>query len=219
MAERQLKIVDGFAGTGSATKAFRDAGDLVLGVELNDHVSFPPVHWRNILTLTPKKVRHMLGGDPDFAWFSPPCTAFSIPGLPYGHLKKLKNGSFKPVSPTAKLGWKLALKALSLGDSLGCPYVIENPAGVIHLGPLKGVSYHAITYCQYGHDSMKRTYLFSRRFPEKWTPRPECGYGDPCHPSTPRGTKTHGIQAFGTNDPRKAMVPHALGLEIRQALL
>lgn len=226
MDEKRLRIVDGFAGTGSATRAFRDAGDLVLGVELKDHVMFPPVHWRDILTLTPKKIRYMLGGDPDFMWFSPECKAFSVAGLSRGHLKKLPDGRFKPVTDTAKMGWRLALKALSLGEQMGVPFLIENPAGLMHLGPLRGVPYHAITYCQYGGDSMKRTYLFSTHFPEKWQPRPECSYGDPCHPRTPRGakwgingTQSLGIKGIGPASPLRSMVPISLSQDIRKALI
>lgn len=224
--ERKLKVVDGFAGTGSATRAFRDAGDLVLGVENKDHVLFPPVHWRDILTLTPKKIRHMLGGEPDFMWFSPECRAFSVAGLSRGHLKKMSDGTFKPRTDVAKMGWKLALKALQLGESMGVPYLIENPAGLMHLGPLRGVPYHSITYCQYGADSMKRTYLFSYHPPPEWKPRPECAYGDPCHPRTPRGakwgingTQSLGVKGLGSASPLRSKVPYALSLDIRQALL
>jgi len=64
-----MRVLDLFAGTGSATKAFRDRGHEVITVELDP--SFKP----DIVA----DVRHLpIKGHIDFIWASPPCEEFSV---------------------------------------------------------------------------------------------------------------------------------------------
>lgn len=206
-----MRVLDLCAGTGSATAAFKRRGHEVVTVD-NDE-QFDVTHHRDVLQLTPRDIRKW--GPFDFAWGGPLCRSFSRAGLPAHHIVKTKNG-FKPATAQGRYDWKLAIKTHELCKSTGAPYIIENPRSLMHLGPLRGVPFVSVTYCQYGGPSMKRTTLMSHRFPPGWIPREECGYGDPCHPRTPRGCRSHGIQALDTIE--RGRVPYALSLDICKAL-
>lgn len=73
-------IFDFFAGTGSSTQAFRDAGHTVYTFEKDSF--FSVTKNADIMDLT---VEYLLEkyGQPDFIWASPPCTAFSVASI--GH--------------------------------------------------------------------------------------------------------------------------------------
>ena len=64
-----MKVLDLFAGTGSATKAFEDNGHEVIKVELDEYFE---AHERDILKLTPEYLTNKYGQF-DFVWASPPC--------------------------------------------------------------------------------------------------------------------------------------------------
>jgi site-specific DNA-cytosine methylase len=73
-------IFDFFAGTGSSTQAFKDAGYQVFTFEMDTY--FNTTENVDIMDLT---VEYLLEkyGQPDFVWASPPCTAFSVASI--GH--------------------------------------------------------------------------------------------------------------------------------------
>jgi site-specific DNA-cytosine methylase len=70
-------IYDLFAGTGSATQAFKDAGHTVIKVELDEYFE---AHERDILAMTAEYLITKYG-QPDFIWASPPCTTFSVASI------------------------------------------------------------------------------------------------------------------------------------------
>jgi site-specific DNA-cytosine methylase len=64
-----MLIFDFFAGTGSSTRAFADAGDTVISFELNP--AFEATENVDIMTLTAEYLLNTYG-QPDFVWGSPP---------------------------------------------------------------------------------------------------------------------------------------------------
>jgi len=72
-----MLVFDFYAGTGSATQAFEDAGHTIIKVELDDYFE---AHERDILTLTAEGLITKYG-QPDFIWASPPCQKFSVASL------------------------------------------------------------------------------------------------------------------------------------------
>lgn len=201
-----MRILDLFAGTGSATKAFEDAGHEVIKVELDE--SFD-AHERDILDLTPEYLLEKYGNF-DFIWASPPCTTFSVASIPY----YWPNGE-----PTEK-----ALKGIELVEHtielirllkprLG--WLIENPRGMLRKQSfMLDLPRETITYCQYGFDRMKPTDLWG--YVPNWKPKPMCKPKDKCHISAPKGSTT-GTQGM-SDKKKKSMIPPELGIEILKAL-
>ena len=74
-----MRILDLFSGTGSATKAFSDAGHEVVGVELDEKFN---AHERDVMKLSAQYLIDTYGKF-DFIWASPPCTTFSIASCGY----------------------------------------------------------------------------------------------------------------------------------------
>lgn len=72
----KLNILDLFAGTGSATEHFRNAGHNVVRIELDE--SFDAELHADIGLLDPQIIIDRFGSDWDFIWASPPCTSFSV---------------------------------------------------------------------------------------------------------------------------------------------
>lgn len=207
-----MLIFDFFAGTGSSTKAFEDAGHTVIRFELdsrfdaNEHV--------NIVDLTVERLIATYG-QPDFIWASPPCTAFSVASI--GHHWTGGRGAYIPKTESAMKSKELVAYTRKLVEDLQprFGFVIENPRGVLRKLPmLEGLTRHTVTYCQYGDDRMKPTDLWTTV--ANWVPRPMCKNGAPCHEAAPRGART-GTQGRDGAVVR-SMVPYALGREIMEAI-
>ena len=207
-----MLIFDFFAGTGSSTRAFEDAGDTVIRFELDkqfyadEHVD---VFDLNAIELFRKY------GRPDFVWASPPCTAFSVASI--GHHWTGGYQAYLPKTEQAKVNQDLVWKTRNLISGLDPKfgYLIENPRGVLRkLPPVQGLTRRTVTYCQYGDERMKPTDLWGDV--PGWEPREMCKNGDDCHVSAPRGAKTgtQGLKGAAI----RSMVPYELGLEIRKAI-
>jgi len=231
-------VLDLFAGTGSSTRAFEDAGDYVYRVEL-DTKHDADLH-ANVLDVTVEDV----GTDWDFIWASPPCTTFSVAGFRWhwdahtrcqrcnrvvirqsggtwgdcgGHKPSPGELTYIPMSDDAKLGKKLIIHTLDLINEISPKYwVMENPRGLLRKMPfMEGIDKHTVSYCQYGDTRMKPTDLFGV-FPDGWTPR-MCRNGAPCHEAAPRGSVTGGTQSISSVHLR-SMVPYDLGKSLREAM-
>jgi hypothetical protein len=204
-----MLVFDFFAGTGSSTRAFEDAGHTVVKFELDEQ--FEADEHVDVMGLT---VDALLGryGRPDFVWASPPCTAFSVASMGY-HWAPGR----QPKTDAAVQSMKLVAHTRQLLEELNprFGFVIENPRGMLRKLPmLDGLTRHTVTYCQYGDDRMKPTDLWTTV--EGWQPRHMCKNGDDCHESAPRGAKT-GTQGR-SGAVTRSMVPFALGSEILGAL-
>jgi hypothetical protein len=205
-------IFDFFAGTGSSTKAFADAGDTVITFELDPQ--FEATHTVDIMDIEAEDLFDLYG-QPDFVWASPPCTAFSVASI--GHHWGGGSGAYVPKTDAARYNQLLVWKTRELISHLQPKrgYLIENPRGVLRkLPPVADLPRHTITYCQYGDDRMKPTDLWGEV--PGWTPRPTCSNGDPCHVAAPRGSRTGTQGRAGAKE--RSMIPYELGADIRRAI-
>jgi hypothetical protein len=207
-----MKVFDLFSGTGSATKAFKDASHKVHSFELDTY--FQADENVDVFNLTVDYLREVYG-QPDFVWASPPCTAFSVASM--GH--HWQSGGLNPVPKTqaAMESQELVAHTRKLLERLNPQFgfLIENPRGMLRKLPVvKDLQRQSVTYCQYGDSRMKPTDLWG--VVPNWTPRPMCKNGAPCHEAAPRGSKT-GTQGLKGSKER-SRVPYALGVELLQAM-
>lgn len=202
-----MRILDLYAGTGSATKAFEAAGHEVIKVELMEKFN---AHERDVLTLSAEYLREKYG-EFDFIWASPPCTTFSVAScMIYWN----KDGSVK--DDRVYHGIAMVQKAIDLIKELKPKYgwLIENPRGMLRKQEfMKDLPRRTITYCQYGDFRMKPTDLWGEV--PGWTAKEMCKPGASCHENSPRGTTT-GNQRLSRE--KRSMIPTGLGEEILYAI-
>lgn len=204
-----MLIFDFFSGTGSATKAFKDAGHRVITFEKDG--GFRAKEIVDVMTLTVEGLLEKYG-QPDFIWASPPCTSFSV-----GALSKHWDTKTNPPTPKteeALLGIKLVLKTRELifGLKPKYGYLIENPRGMLrNLSIMDGLPRWTITYCQYGDTRQKPTDLWGEV--SGWEARPMCASGATCHEAAPKGSKS-GTQGLADAKRRAVVAP-----EISKTLL
>jgi hypothetical protein len=183
----RLRILDLFAGTGSATRGFADLGDEVIRIELDE--SFEAEE-RDILKLTAHDIIKKYG-QIDFVWASPPCQTFSVASIGhYWHIDKT------PKNDKARQGLELIQHTLKLIEELKpeLGFLIENPRGMLRKMPIMAhLHRRTITYCAYGEKRMKPTDLWGL---PSFQARKPCSNGASCHESAPRGTSrgTQGIK-------------------------
>lgn len=203
-----MLVFDFFAGTGSSTQAFEDAGHTVIKVELDTYFE---AHERDIMTLTADYLIAKYG-HPDFIWASPPCTAFSVASI--GHHW---NTDRTPKTEAASFNQLLVAKTLELIKELKPKaWLMENPRGMLRTLPVvQGLKRRTVTYCAYGDTRMKPTDLWGEV--EGWTHRQPCKAGMPCHEAAPRGSRTGTQGLKGAKD--RSRVPYELSNEIRLAVL
>lgn len=153
-----MLIFDFFAGTGSSTQAFTDAGDRVITFELDPY--FKVSETVNIMDLTVEGLLERYG-QPDFVWASPPCTAFSVASI--GHHWASGGTNPVPKTPEAEYNQLLVAKTKELIEGLKprYGYLIENPRGMLRKLPVVAdLPRRTVTYCQYGDDRQKPTDLW-----------------------------------------------------------
>ena len=199
-----MRVLDLFAGTGSATQAFEHRGHQVIRVEVDKQFV---ADYRDVMELDWQSLGHF-----DFIWASPPCTAFSVASI--GHYWN-KDGT--PKHAGAQEGLKLVQQAITIIKGLKPTYgfIIENPRGMLRkMAIMQEFDKTTVTYCQYGDSRMKPTDLFG--FVKGWTPKAPCRNSDSCHERAPRGSRTgtQGIQGAKN----RSKIPYELGLEICQAI-
>lgn len=200
-------IYDFFAGTGSATKAFEDAGHTVIKVELDEYFD---AQERDILHLNADYLINKYG-HPDFIWASPPCQKFSVASL--WKYWEGSRGKSVPKHPAVYEALALIEHTIKLIENLQPRkgWILENPRGMLrHQEIVKSHKRWTVTYCQYGDNRMKPTDLWGNL---NWTPRPMCRPRMNCHESSPAGTNAGGTGKL-KNARLRSMVPYELGKEI-----
>ena len=206
-------VFDFFAGTGSSTKAFKDAGHTVITFELDKY--FDATENVDVMDLT---VDYLVAtyGKPDFVWASPPCTAFSVASM--GH-HWLSGGTHPvPKTPAAEFNQLLVGKAIELAKGLNPKFgfLIENPRGMLRKLPVvQELDRITVTYCQYGDDRMKPTDIWGKV--PGWVAKNPCKNGDPCHVAAPRGSRT-GTQGRA-NAYERSKIPEELCYEILKSCI
>jgi hypothetical protein len=208
----KLLIFDFFAGTGSSTKAFEDAGHTVIKVELDDYFE---AHERDILALTAEGLIAKYG-QPDFIWASPPCQKFSVASL--WKYWEGSRGQTKPKHPAVYEALALVQHTVDLMQALEPTYgwIMENPRGMLrHQDVVKPFQRWTITYCQYGDIRMKPTDLWGTI--QNWQPRAMCKPRATCHESSPAGTNAGGTGKL-KNARLRSMIPYELGKQICDAI-
>ena len=199
-------IYDFFAGTRSATQAFKDAGHTVITIEIDTTFE---ANERDILELNAADMIARYG-QPDFIWASPPCTTFSVASI-----GRYWNPDYTPKNDKASDGMKLVEHTVRLITDLNPRYwVIENPRGMLRKLNLVPGNRKTVTYCQYGDTRMKPTDLWTNI--EQWQPKPLCKPKAACHEAAPRGSRT-GTQGLKGAKVR-SMIPYALGQELMEVM-
>lgn len=206
-----MLIFDLFAGTGSATKAFADAGHKIVSFELNPKqlaTENVDVMTLDAATLIAKY------GQPDFIWASPPCTTFSVASC-YKYWQVTPNGII-PKHPDVFKALELVKHTIDLIKNLNPTkgWIIENPRGMLRKQDImKDLTRRTVTYCQYGDFRMKPTDLWGDV--PNWVARPMCKNGSPCHEGAPAGTATGSTRLSKV---KRSMIPYELGEEILNAI-
>ena len=206
-----MLVFDFYAGTGSATQAFKDAGHTVISFELNPQQN--ATENVDILTINAADLLAKYG-KPDFIWASPPCTTFSIASVST-HWSYI-NGVLTPKSKKVKQGLAMVKKALELIYDLNPTYgwILENPRGMLRKQKfMQDLHRRTVTYCQYGDFRQKPTDLWGNVI--NWIERQPCKPGAACHVAAPRGSST-GTQGLKINE--RSMIPYSLGKEILEAI-
>jgi site-specific DNA-cytosine methylase len=208
-----MLIFDFYAGTGSATQAFKDAGHTVISFELDTY--FEADEHVDVRTL---KAEDLIAkyGRPDFVWASPPCTTFSMAAC-YRYWQ-WDGKTAVPKSPKTLEAIELVKTTIKLLQDLDPKYgwLMENPRALLRKQDfMQSLNRQTITYCQYGAPNMKPTDLWGEV--KGWTPRPMCKPRMTCHNSAKRGSDT-GTQGMGGGGKhggvKRGMVPIELGQEI-----
>ncbi len=204
-------IYDFFAGTGSATKAFEDAGHRVVKVELDPYFEADE---RDILKLTADELVSKYGR-PDFIWASPPCQKFSVASL-WKYWAKSPNGPI-PKHPSVYEAIDLIKHTLRLIQDLQPKgWILENPRGMLRKQEFMAeYPRTTVTYCQYGDTRMKPTDVWG--FVDGSVSRPMCKPKADCHESSPAGTNAGGTGKLKTARER-SMIPYELGKELLDQL-
>lgn len=201
-------IFDFFAGTGSSTKAFEDAGHTVYRFELDNE--FDATEHVDIMLLSATYLRDRYG-QPDFIWASPPCTAFSVASISHHWISG--GQSPQPRTEQARISQELVRHTVNLIKELQPTkgWLMENPRGMLRkLEVVSTLPRYTVTYCQYGDTRMKPTDLWGSV--PGWSPKPACKNGDTCHTPAPRGARTGTQGIIGAKF--RSMIPYNLGKEI-----
>lgn len=212
-----MLVFDFFSGTGSSTKAFKDAGHTVISFELDDY--FQATENVDVTTLTADYLIAKYG-KPDFVWASPPCTTFSVASI--RHYWDYVDGVAVPKNEKTLKGIAVVEHTRKLIEELSPTkgFLIENPRGMLRKqSVMAGLPRHTIAYCQYGDNRQKPTDLWG--YVPNWSPKPMCKRGAPCHESARRG-EAKGTQSLGGGGKRgsmlRSMVAPGLSIEILEAL-
>lgn len=201
-------MVEICSGSATVSDEFRQNGYFTISFDINSKLNkFETDHHilgdiRETLPKFLEEQDHLLHLI-EFIWFSPPCTRYSCMAFQQGHFK---NGY--AVTPEGKEADEIVRAGLRFCHVVNpTHWILENPRALLRTRPFMQIEERkTVSYCQYGHPSMKPTDLFGV-FPRSWLPK-MCKNGAPCHNPAPRGSST-GTQGKGSNFSR-SIIPRPL---------
>jgi hypothetical protein len=196
-------VLDLFAGLGGFSTAFEESETWTV-VQVDIDADFDPDICADVLDLRPADLPAA-----DLIVASPPCKTFSKAAAWADHFDA--DGS--PQTSAARESVTLVYHTLGLIRALAPDYwFLENPAGSAikhHLGTPQA----RVTYCQYGEQYMKPTYLWGDHPPMTYR---RCARGDACHES--RSSADDGGRPMPRDPAERAKVPYELSVAIREAV-
>ena len=201
--DRQLLVLELFAGTRSISKAFERRGHKTFCIDWD--TKFEGIDlYKDVRELTADEILQKFG-QPDVIWASPDCTSYSLAAISRHRKKNPITGNLDPISEYAKFCDDVNQHVLKLIRELNPKlYFIENPrGGLCSMSWMQGIPKYLTTYCQYVYPYMKPTHIFTNH------PNPQfkhCKNGDPCHERAPRGTK-QGLQKIKSVADRATIPP------------
>jgi len=200
-------VLDLFAGLGGFSSAFADSDRWdVTTVEIEER--FNPDIQADIFDLRPSD----FATEYDVVLASPPCEKFSFAG----NHNMWDSKRQKPIADEAADYTALAHHAVGLIKGLAPRYwFLENPNGRINW-ILDRDPQGIVTYCQYGEDYFKQTFLYGEHPP---MPYHSCSHTDTCHDTTPQrdGGTCAATHALPDTYSERSLVPYKLSKAIRDA--
>lgn len=184
-----MNTLELFSGTKSFSKVAKELGHNTFTVDIDKNLE--PDLVADIMSLGVYRLPLRI----DVLWMSPPCTTFSVASLRHYWTKG------KPKNDKCLHGIAMVKKALEIKDELlkvnpNMLWYMENPRGMLRKQEFmqKLPRRVTISYCQYGHEVMKPTDIWTNDF--AWIPKKMCSPGSNCHNSAKRGSDT-GTQGKG----------------------
>jgi hypothetical protein len=213
-----MRVLDLFSGLGGWSAPFKAAGDDVITLDFNP--DFGCDITADILTWD---WTELVDWEPTLVLASPPCETFSVMSI--GTHWTGGHRAYVPNTAAAQLATYIVEATVSIIQRFNPPaYLIENPRAVLRKLNLIPFPRNTTWYCHYGSEYAKPTDLWGKI--PGWLPNPPCHnrradhHEDCCcrdHAPAPRGSRT-GIQG-DQSAAERAVVPFALGAEIREALV
>lgn len=162
--------------------------------------------YADVASLTKEKIIELCGGIPDVIWASPDCTTYSVAAI--SHHRRQEGNTLRPITDYAKQCDATNRHVVELIKELQPRFwFIENPRGGLRkMDFMQGLPRYTVTYCQYGERRMKPTDIWTNHPDPQF--KPPCHYGDNCHESAPRGSRTGTQGIKGKTD--RSRIPDAL---------
>jgi len=171
-----MHLLELFSGTGSVGRAIRARGSGVTSVDLEER--FSPTICCDVLELQAEDIP----GPVHLLWASPPCTHYSRARSKANTPRDLEGSD------------RLVRKVLQLAEQLGCPFLFENPDGLLKTREVvRGIPFRLVDYCSYGYMYRKRTAIWTNT---DWRPaKPLCRHDCPATVQGDRGRLRHAQHA------------------------
>ena len=204
-----MVILELFAGTRAISNAFEQRGGVAYTVEWS--AQFKGISlYEDVAKLTKEKIIQLCGGAPDVIWASPDCSTYSVAAI--SHHRRKNGNTLEAITDYAKQCDATNRHVVELIRELQPKYwFIENPRGGLRkMDFMQGLPRYTVTYCQYGEQRMKPTDIWTNHPNPKF--KPACHYGDKCHISAPRGSRTGTQGIKGSID--RSRIPQQLAEHI-----
>jgi len=218
--KKQIKVLEVFAGSRSIGNKAEQLGMKVFSV---DWKAFDKIDL--VIDVEQMEIKD-IPFVPDFGWFSPDCTTYTIAAC-----STHRDNSIEPKSEYAIKCDKvnqhfIGLIKQWLEINPDFVFFIENPRGMLRKMPfMQEFKRHTVWYCKYGDDRAKPTDIWTNS--KTWKPRPMCKnykydkegnvINKHCHhDSARRGSKTGTQGKKGSYE--RSKIPSALCEEILKSL-